>query len=84
MTRKKAMGQSGGNRLAHQDAYNKLLAKSLRDVDYDMERMRQAAIWPLRGLFYKADRIPLLPDDLKNRAETFYLLELQATMAGVR
>ena len=84
MRRQKAMGRSGGNRSTHQGAYDELLAKSIREVDCNRELMKNSAGYPLNCLFHKSDRIPLLPDEIKDRAVTFYLFDLMAFIKGVR
>ena len=97
MRRQKAMGRSGGNRSTHQ-SYSELKEESLRRFyaaskssdsrfnylhDDPVDR-RDAARW--NCLVQQAFRIKYLPGDLKDRAETFYLLNLQAHLAfkGVR
>lgn len=84
MRRQKAMGRSGGNRSTHQSAYDELLAKSIREADCNRELMKKRAEYPLNCLFHKSDRIPFFPDEIKDRAVTFYLFDLLAFMNGVR
>ena len=78
MRRQKAMGRSGGNRSTHQSAYDELLA------DCNRELMKKRAEYPFNCLFHKSDRIPFFPDEIKDRAVTFYLFDLLAFMNGVR
>lgn len=89
MKRQKAMGRSGGNRSTH-TRYDILKTSSLNQINSDLDKVRQALAFcgkvrdPYLRLVRNADRIPLFPDDLKDRAETYLLFEITAASSGIR
>lgn len=89
MRHKKTMGRSGGNRSTH-TRYDILKTSSLNQINSDLDKVRQALAFcgkvrdPYLRLVRASDRIPLLPDDLKDQAETFLLFELSAATSGIR
>lgn len=91
MRRKKAMGRNGGNRSTHakHDIQNHKAA-SLKPIKDEMDKVREALKFtamvkaPFRHLVRSGDCIPLFPQELKDRAETFFLFELTSVLRGVR
>lgn len=89
MRRQKAMGRSGGNRSTH-TRYDILKTSSLNQINSEVDKVREALKFtgmvkdPFRRLVRSGDRIPLLPQEMKDRAETFFLFELTSVLRGVR